>query len=285
MASPCEVLVDGGPERRARALVESAAAEAWRVERAYSRYRDDNVTHRIHASEGRPADVDRETARLLDFAAHCHAVSGGAFDITSGALRRAWGSGAALRVPDEDEVGALLALVGWQQVSWKSPRLTLPAGMEIDFGGIGKEYAVDRVVTVLSARSERALLVNFGGDLRANAPPASGAWRIAVESVAVTDLDPALTVPDGTLELRRGAMATSGDARRHVVRDGVRFGHVLDPRTGWPVPDAPRSVTVLGDSCTQAGLLATLALLHGVHAETFLEGEGVPFRCQRDESR
>ena len=78
-------------------------------------------------------------------------------------------------------------------------------------------------------------------------------------------------------------MATSGDARRHAIRDGVRHGHVLSPLTGWPVPDAPRSVTVLGESCTQAGLLATLALLKGAGAEVFLESEGVTFRCQRDD--
>lgn len=282
MASPCEVLVDGGGAREARGLVELAAREAWRIERTFSRYRDDNVVHRINTSGGRPLDVDAETARLLDFAERCHALSDGLFDVTSGVLRRAWSSGASLRVPDEDEVRPLLALVGWQRVSWQRPRLTLPAGMQIDFGGIGKEYAVDRVLALLAARSEHPVLVNFGGDLHASGPPASGAWQVGIESVRATDADPSRTAASGTVALRRGAMATSGDAWRHATKDGVRHGHVLSPLTGWPVPDAPRSVTVMAESCTQAGLLATLGLLKGADAESFLEAEGVTFWCQRD---
>ena len=153
MASPCEVLVDGASGREARRLAELAAIEAWRLERAFSRYRDDNVVHRINASEGRPVDVDAETARLLDFADRCHALSGGLFDVTSGVLRRAWSRDGAPRVPEADEVAPLLALVGWQRATWAPPRLTLPAGMQIDFGGIGKEYAVDRVVAMLAGRT------------------------------------------------------------------------------------------------------------------------------------
>ena len=284
MASPCEVLVDGAGAREARALVELAANEAWRIERAFSRYRDDNVVHRINTSAGRPLDVDAETTRLLGFADRCHALSDGLFDITSGVLRRAWSSGASLRVPDESEVRPLLALVGWHRVDWSPPRLALPPGMQIDFGGIGKEYAVDRAVALLVERTARPLLVNFGGDLHASAPPSSGAWRVGIESAAAGTAGTAGTAgaASGFAALRRGAMATSGDARRYAIRNGVRHGHVLNPLTGWPVRGAPRSVTVLADSCVQAGLLATLGLLHGVDAEAFLEGEGVTFRCQRD---
>ena len=77
------------------------------------------------------------------------------------------------------------------------------------------------------------------------------------------------------LELSQGALATSGDARRFLLRDGVRYSHVLDPHTGWPVRDAPRSVTVAAASCTEAGLLSTMALLHGPSARTFLGEQGV----------
>jgi thiamine biosynthesis lipoprotein len=77
------------------------------------------------------------------------------------------------------------------------------------------------------------------------------------------------------LELQHGALATSGDSRRYVLRNGVRFGHILDPRTGWPVAGAPRSVTVAASSCTEAGLLSTLALLNGAGAKEFLAQQGV----------
>ena len=278
MASPCEVLVDGGTRAGAERLAALAAAEARRIERAFSRYRDDNVVHRINASAGRPVDVDAETAALLDFAELCHGLSDGLFDVTSGVLRRAWRFDGANRLPEAAEIEPLLALVGWHRVSWRRPRLVLPDGMQIDFGGIGKEYAVDRAVALLAARTERPVLVNFGGDLHASAPPSSApSWRVGIEAACVE------AGAAATLGLGRGAMATSGDARRRVTVDGVRYGHVLSPLTGWPVPDAPRSVTVAGDTCTQAGMLSTLALLHGAGAEALLEAQGVPYWCQRDD--
>jgi thiamine biosynthesis lipoprotein len=73
------------------------------------------------------------------------------------------------------------------------------------------------------------------------------------------------------LDVERGALATSGDSRRYLLKEGIRYGHILDPRTGWPVVGAPRSVTVAASSCTEAGLLATLALLHGAGARDYLE--------------
>ena len=165
---------------------------------------------------------------------------------------------------------ALLPLVGWSRVTWKRPALTLPPGMEIDLGGIGKEYAVDRVAELLSARTTAAVLVNFGGDLRAVGTRRAGTgWEVGVERPGAED-SAALG-----LRLETGALATSGDARRFLLKDGVRYGHILDPRTGWPVGGAPRAVTVLGDTCLEAGLLATLALLHGAGAEAFLAAEGV----------
>ena len=78
------------------------------------------------------------------------------------------------------------------------------------------------------------------------------------------------------LDVRQGAICTSGDARRFLLKDGVRYGHILDPRTGWPVRRAPRLVTVAGGNCTEAGLLATLAMLAGADAEAFLAAQGVP---------
>jgi thiamine biosynthesis lipoprotein len=81
------------------------------------------------------------------------------------------------------------------------------------------------------------------------------------------------------IELRSGALATSGDTRRYIEVDGRRFGHIIDARSGWPAPRAPRSVTVAADTCTQAGTLATLAMLQGENAAAFLEREGVQYWC------
>lgn len=272
MASSCELLLhDVGPER-ARALGEIAVREAGRIEAKYSRYRDDSVVAAIHRSRGDTAGivVDHETASLLDFARECFELSEGAFDITSGVLRRVWRFDGSERVPEADAVDALLPLVGFAKLRWRSPRLDLPAGMELDFGGLGKEYAVDRVFQLIAAECRAPFLVNFGGDLRANRATPSGPWRVGVERPE-TERRAAMT-----LDLERGALTTSGDARRYLLKQGRRYGHILDPRTGWPVPGSPRSVTVAAASCIEAGLLSTLAMLQGARAEAFLAAQGTP---------
>jgi thiamine biosynthesis lipoprotein len=77
--------------------------------------------------------------------------------------------------------------------------------------------------------------------------------------------------------LERGALATSGDSRRYLLKGGIRYGHILHPRTGWPVRGAPRSVTVAASSCTEAGMLATMALLHGDRAQAYLDEQGARY--------
>jgi FAD:protein FMN transferase len=162
-------------------------------------------------------------------------------------------------------------MVGFPKLQWSSPHLKPPAGMEVDFGGVGKEYAVDRAYELLATRHSAPFLINSGGDLRANRPAPHGPWQVGIER---PDTDREATL---LLELQHGALATSGDSRRYLLRDGIRHGHILDPRTGWPVPSSPRSVTVAASSCTEAGLLSTLALLHGAGAERFLKDEGVRY--------
>ncbi|MBI5169281.1 MAG: FAD:protein FMN transferase [Candidatus Eisenbacteria bacterium] len=271
MASPCEVLVDTDHRRVAADLVRAARTEARRIEKKFSRYRDDSVVHDIQAARGTPWEPDAETARLLGYAAACFELSGGSFDVTSGVLRRAWRFDGGEASPDETVIAEALLHVGWLRVTWDGRTLVLPEGMELDFGGIGKEYAVDSAAALLAERSPVACLVNFGGDLVANAPRRGGApWIVGVD-------DPERT-GEGVvqrIELERGALATSGDARRYVTWRGRRLGHILDPRTGWPVVDAPRAVTVLAATCIEAGTLATLAILQGRGARAFLEAQGV----------
>ena len=88
--------------------------------------------------------------------------------------------------------------------------------------------------------------------------------------------------PERVINLKTGALATSGDARRFLQKYGIRYSHIIDPTTGWPVKDAPRSVTVAADTCVQAGMLSTLAMLEGAEAEAFLEAQGFDFWCLRE---
>ena len=275
MASPCEVHVGEADLATADRIVAIAAAEAHRIEAKFSRHLSGNVIHAINTAEGRPVVVDDETAHLLDYAARLYELSDGKFDVTSGVLRRAWRFDGSDRVPTPEAVAALLPIVGWEKVGWRAPELTLPPGMEIDLGGIGKEYAVDSAARLVRPVSSRCLL-NFGGDLLALGPQLGGApWRVGVESVNFAG------AVARQIDLTVGALATSGDSRRFLLKDGTRYGHVLDPRTGWPVVGAPRSVTVAAATCTEAGMLATLALLQGADAEAFLEAQGVQFWALR----
>ncbi|MGE5178244.1 MAG: FAD:protein FMN transferase [Bacteroidota bacterium] len=274
MASPCEVLVDTDDRDAAGSLVSVAAEEARRVEAKFSRYRDDSVVGRINRAGGRPTRVDEETARLLDYAAACWEESGGLFDITSGALRRVWRFDGSGRVPDAGAVREALRDVGWARVRWDGTEFAMPAGMEIDLGGIGKEYAVDRAAALLAERTGSPFLVNFGGDLFASAPRRGGRpWIVGVDDPERTGNAALYKV-----ELLAGGLATTGDARRFVLHQGKRLGHILDPRTGWPVADPPASVTVLARTCLEAGTLSTLAYLQGPGAKAFLEAQGVTYR-------
>ena len=271
MASPCEVLLPWMEGHAALAIATVVAQEAWRVEKKYSRYRQDSVTAWIHENRGVPVELDEETASLIDFAGRCFELTEGLFDITSGVLRRAWTFDGSDRIPETAIIERLLALVGFEKLQWQSPRLMLPAGMELDFGGIGKEYAVDRAFQLLAARSSTPFLINFGGDLRASRSPSHGPWQVGIERPG-SDREATLL-----LDLEQGALATSGDSRRYVLKEGIRYGHILNPLTGWPAPRSPRSITVAASSCTEAGLLSTVAMLRGAGARAYLEEQGVRY--------
>lgn len=275
MASPCEVLLAGSNRDEATLVTTLVADEAWRIEDKFSRYLQGNIVDRINSAAGEAVEVDKETASLLDYATTLYDLSDGRFDITSGVLRAVWTFDGSDRVPSKAAVEAVLAHVGWDRVDWERPYLKLEPGMQVDFGGIGKEYAVDRCTARLATATCAPGLVNFGGDLAvSSAPMGRNGWKVAVEGVSPRN-------PDQLIKLRQGALATSGDARRFLLRDGVRYSHILNPETGWPIPDAPDSITVAADTCTQAGMLSTLAILKGDRAERFLEAQEVKFWCRR----
>lgn len=276
MAGPCEILVHGKSAGEARHLASLAHAETLRIERKFSRYRDDNIIHAINHGGGRSVALDEETSRMLRYAEHCYELSDGRFDITSGILRRAWTFDGREATPDRALIESLKERVGWRRVEFDGATIRMPAGMEIDLGGIGKEYAVDRVAGLVSEAADTSVLVNFGGDIQAVARGRDPhRWVVGIEEPG------RIRTAMGRVEIAQGGVATSGDTHRYCMVEGERLGHMLDPRTGWPVAGAPRSVTVVADTCTVAGFLATLAVLHGPEAESFLEAQDVKYHCIR----
>jgi thiamine biosynthesis lipoprotein len=272
MGSPCRIQVQHRSPPALRA-VEAAIAEVRRIEAKYSRYRDDSVVSRINRAAGSAGaiELDSETCGLIDFAAQAHAASGGAFDITTGVLRRAWDFRAG-RLPGLQALEALMPLIGWQQVHWQRPSLRLPRpGMELDFGGIGKEYAVDRAATLLAEAGVGAALVNLGGDLRAVGRRDDGQpWHFGIAHPRQADAVVA------SIPLHEGALATSGDYERFFELDGRRYCHILDPRSGWPAAGW-QSISVVAPACLAAGTITTIAMLLGDQALPFLREQGLPF--------
>ena len=266
MASRCEIRLAAPNARTAEGLAQAAIAEVRRIERTYSRYRADSIVSRINAAAGRHrVECDDETWQLLAYADHLYGASGGLFDITSGVLRRAWDFRKP-RVPGPDELAPLLALVDWAAVRREDGAVFLPrAGMEIDFGGFGKEYAADRAAELLLSAGHRHGYVNLGGDIRVLGPHADGrAWQFGIRHPRAAD---------GLIAqwpLERGALATSGDYERYIETGGRRHCHILDPRTGRSARGWA-SITVSAPACLAAGALSTIAMLKGDAALAFLD--------------
>ena len=292
MNSPCQLLIEVPVEAKAQlepqiqSVCEQVASEAIRIEQKFSRYRDDNLIHAIN--QGEKVEVDPETQALLDFAHTAYDMSEGLFDVSSGILRRIWNFKNLESLPSDQQIQAHKALMGWQKVNWAPPFIQLGKGMEIDLGGIGKEYAVDKCHLLLSQLCKQPFLLNFGGDLCVSGPrDGNRAWITAIENP-----DAVMGEKSGTIEsnhqstqerltLKQGAIATSGTARQHVIIDGKQYGHILNPKTGMPVENAPLSITVAAPSCIEAGMLSTLAMLQGEGAEAFLKEQGVQHWIKR----
>jgi thiamine biosynthesis lipoprotein len=272
MASPCELRFAAPDADIAERAASEAIAEVLRIEAAYSRYREDSNVSRINAAAGKDfVECDDETCQLLAYADHLYHSSGGLFDITSGVLRRAWDFRHA-KLPDPRLLDSLVALVDWPAVRREENRVMLPrAGMEIDFGGFGKEYAADRAATLLLRHGVRHGYANLGGDMRFAGPQPDGQpWVIGIQ-------DP--REPDGiaaSIAISQGALATSGDYERYFELGGKRYCHVLDPRTGMPVSHW-RTVSVLAPLAVLAGSVSTIAMLKEESALSFLAASGVSY--------
>ena len=190
--------------------------------------------------------------------------TGGAYDVTVGPLVNAWGFGAEESRPDlgGEEIAALLERVGFEQLELDAEERTLRrrrADLYVDLSSIAKGYAVDLVAEALAAEGLGDVWVEVGGEVRAAGRNAEGrAWRLGIERPR---LEPGAL--QRILPLADAAVATSGDYRNYRERDGVRFSHIIDPRSGWPIRHRLASVSVVHERCTVADGLATALLVLG----------------------
>ena len=273
MGCPCELRFYTNTVGEFSRAVRRCVAEIRRFEGKYSRFREDSITAAINRSAGRKSvRIDLETAALLRYAAVCYEESNGAFDITSGVLRHIWYPGRA-QLPTQQELDSHLVHVGWEKVQYSKKRIYLPLpGMELDFGGVVKEYAADAAAMLARKGGIRHGLVNLGGDIRVVGPQPDGQpWPIGI----VHPLEAHAAI--ATLSLMEGGLATSGGYERFIEIEGRRYSHLIDPRTGWPV-EGLLSVSVIASHAIVAGSIASVALLtQPAQSLDWLARSGAPY--------
>jgi len=276
MGSPCEIRLYAGDAEIATRAIHAAVTEINRLEQKYSRFKPDNFFAHVNAAAnagGRIA-IDHEVAGLLAYANTCYEQSDGLFDITSGALRRLWNFSATAQAPTQlptaAQIDAVLAQIGWRHVSWDEHQLRFAKpGMEIDFGGIVKEYAADCAATICRQNGISNGMIDMGGDIHVIGPRPDGTpWQIFIRHPR----QPGKHIAG--FSLTQGALASSGDYERHVIIDGRRYCHILSPKTGYPV-SGMAAVSVVAGQCIVAGSACTIAMLKESQGPQWLDELGL----------
>ena len=257
MGSSCEVQLYATDSKQAQRIAMQAIADVQRIEQRYSRYRKDSVISAINhvAARAGSIDIDEETLALLNYANTCYYQSDGLFDITSGVLRELWDF-KTLIIPKEKQIKAILPRIGWDKVNIKGTQLSFAEqGMQLDFGGIGKEYAVDRAAALCQQQGVDHGLVDLGGDIKVIGPHPDGRpWSVGIRHPRIQGQLMA------SINVARGGVASSGDYERCIVLNGKRYSHILNPKTGWPVTGMS-SITVVAEQCVVAGSVSTISML------------------------
>jgi len=206
------------------------------------------------------AKVSPELKEVITRAVHFSRLTKGAFDITVGPLVRFWQKmEKEKRIPTQKELEDVLSVVGYQNIKVKGDTIVLgKKGMMLDVGGIAKGYAVDKAIEVLKKRGVKNALVDAGGDLYCLGEGPHGKWRIGIQHPRK------MKEIVGVVEVKDRGVATSGDYRRYYSIKGKRFGHIINPATGWTVQDTPSSVTIIAPDATSADALATGVFVLGL---------------------
>ncbi len=258
-------------DRAAHTFAAEALGWLGAFEAKFSRFRPDSLVSRVNAAAGREwVPVDAEMERLLDLAEGVYNLTDGILDATMLPLQEVWNwKSAREKLPEPAAVTRALALTGWRKVRRRPGAVFLPEeGMGLDFGGFGKELAVDRLTLLARSRGIKDALVDLGRDIFAlGGNGVHPFWHVGIEDARSPG-----TCHAG-LGLSDRAVSSSGDYARYFLHDGRRYGHILDPRTGWPVTNGARSVTVIAASCLEAGAYSTAVFVLGAR-------EGLPFAAR-----
>jgi FAD:protein FMN transferase len=262
LGTRCEIQFRHPGRDIAREFIAEALGWLSAFEAKFSRFRPDSVISRINAAAGCEwVQVDAETEHLLDLAADLHRLTDGILDPTMLPLLRIWDwKTIHEKLPDKAEVNAARALTGFEKIQRKPGRIYLPqVGMGLDFGGFGKEFAVDQLVGIARRYGIQDALIDLGRDLYAIGGNGQHPfWHVGLEDARHSG------TCWGGLAVSDFGVAVSGDGLRRFEYNGVRYGHILDPRSGWPVANGLRGVSVVAPTCLQAGIYSTAIFVLGL---------------------
>ncbi len=261
MGTECRVSFPASSQSDAMAFCQEAIQWVMDFEAKYSRFRSDSLISRINRMAGLDwVEVDAEVESILLICDDLNLMTRGVLDPTMLPLVELWDFRKKRDLlPSESEIASALRLVGWSKVLRRPGEVMLPEkGMSLDLGGFGKEYAVDKVAALAVGYGFEGCLVDFGRDIHAvGTPPNWPAWHVGLEnpetpgsvwsSIAAKDV----------------GIATSGDYCRYFEYQNIRYGHIIDPRSGRPVRNEALSVTTIANSCLEAGVMSTAAFVLG----------------------
>ena len=274
LGTNCSIKFHLADDRAALGFAAEALGWLGAFEAKFSRYRPDSMLCAINREAGGEwVEIDAEMEHMLGLADSLHRRTEGVIDPTLLPLQLVWDwRKARVKLPEKREVDDALSLTGWEKVERRSGAVRLPErGMGLDFGGFGKEYAVDYLARMAGEHGIDDFLVDLGRDIFAKG--GNGVhpfWHVGIE-----DGNHPGTCWGG-LAVNDMAVSASGDYARYFEHDGVRYGHILDPRTGWPVKNGMRAVTVIAGSCIEAGAYSTavfaLGSEEGLHLANLARG-------------
>jgi len=251
--------------KNSRKAVEAACERVQEIQVRMSVYEKESDVAKINCKAGREAQkIHEDTFSLLKRSLEFSVLSGGAFDITIRPLTELWGFGKKQDyVPASDEIERILPLVNYRDLLLDENHCTaylLKAGQSIDLGGIAKGYAADEVRRILLQHKISDALINLGGNIVAMGRREDGLpWRIGVQNPLSARGEHL-----GTLEASDKTIVTSGSNEQFFIRDGVRYHHIIDPRTGYPADSELLSATVICSSSTDADALTTGIFVSGI---------------------
>lgn len=258
------------------ALLSDAQMECQRYDELLSKSYEGSDVWNINHADGKRVPVSPETREILEKALEYSRLADGLFDVTIEPCVALWdftGEGMGI-LPDEAALAQAAARVDWTQVDINDEGVLLPAGMTIDLGAIAKGYITDRIADFLKARGVECGLLNFGGNvLVIGRKPDGSEWNVGIQD-PLGKRDQNIV---GAARVSDQAVVTSGIYERGFDLDGVRYHHILDTATGWPIQNELAGVTIIAGDAFDADALSTAVFAMGVEKGTaFIEAlEGI----------